>query len=583
MFKRLFFIALSISCLFSFAVAQDVSLVHSPEIKNNKVLKIRRIEIKVREIFDESGVELFYRATNALKIQTKENIVRRELLFKEGDTFDPFLIEESERNLRNLSFLREAKISLVEDGEWVDLVVQVQDTWTLFPFLAFNSGGGTSRSGVGIAENNLLGYGKKTELLYAKDEGRQKIEAIWQDPRLFGSYQQLTAAHFQRSDGDRTFLSYGRPFRSVIEQYAWSSQADAFDLVGRLFAAGEERYIFRQKQRYLQGGFTTSYGDPKHLRRRYNFGYIFEDQDFSQAEKEDFEDIELEFNPRLNNSELLPADRRFSGPVFGYQQITQNFISTNYIDRFQRVEDYNLGNEFNFSFQVAPEFFDSIRDTALINFGDSQGIKFSDTAFLRAGISGAFRTDEQGIDNAILKAELKFYKICGNSNPQDLFYFGRHTIAANLSLDLGEDLDRDFEFILGANNGLRGYADRSFTGDHRIVLNLEDRMHFVDEVLRLVSVGGVVFFDAGGVSRESLGDILKDNLYADFGLGLRFGLTRSSGGSVVRVDLAFPLRDGTDDNKKLDPQLLISTGQAFSSFLSAERISNAPRTGAGYL
>src|SRR5690606_35674414 len=134
-------------------------------------------------------------------------------------------------------------------------------------------------------------------------------------------------------------------------------------------------------------------------------------------------------------------------------------------------------------------------------------------------------------------------------------YIGKHTIATSLAADWGEDFDKDVELLLGAREGLRGYEDRTFTGDQRLVLNLEDRFHLVEDVYRLVSIGGAFFFDVGGTSRSGFGDIIKDNLYSNVGFGLRFGLTRSSGGAVVRVDVAFPLRDGPDGSEVGEPRI----------------------------
>src|SRR5260370_1618761 len=46
-----------------------------------------------------------YRAADALHIETRESVIRKFLLFQEGDPYDPTRLEESERNLRVLPFL----------------------------------------------------------------------------------------------------------------------------------------------------------------------------------------------------------------------------------------------------------------------------------------------------------------------------------------------------------------------------------------------------------------------------------------------------------------------------------------------
>ncbi len=530
---------------------------------------VRSITVEVRDIFDEDDVGGFYRLVNNLKASTKTEIVRRELLLQEGDVFDRFLLEESERKLRSLPFLRKISITPVRDGAFIDLLVQVQDTWTLFPFINLSSGGGTDKKAIGLTESNLFGYGKRLEFLVADDEGRQKVEAVWDDPRLFGTYQRLTVGHFQRSDGFRTIGAYGRPFRSLVEKSSWGFEADVFDLVGRLFEATDERFIFRQRRLSFGGGYSLAGGNPEKRRRRFSLGYRFSRDEFSEADRADFNDINLAFNPALSDPSNLAENRRFSGPFVSFQQIRQDFLSINFVDRFDRIQDFNLGNELNLGAQFAGKAFDSRQDELLLTASDSQGWRVTPTAFLRASLASSMRIDDVGAENMRLRTEVKFYNILGPKFYRGVF-LGKHTLALNFAADYGEKLDRDFEYLLGARNGLRGYEDRSFSGDQRFVFNAEDRFHFVEDVFRLVSVGGALFFDAGGTGRNGFADILKDELYADVGFGFRFGLTRSSGGSVLRIDVAFPLRDGPDGSERFEPRLLLTSGQLFSSFLSTE-------------
>ena len=544
---------------------------------------IRTITIEVNEIFDEPDIGVLYRAVNAVKFSTREEVVRRELLVQEGDRFDEFLLQESERNLRSLPFIRQVSITPIQKDGIVDLLVSVQDTWTLFPFFTLSSGGGTSKQAIGLTEGNVLGYGKRLELLSADDEGRSKVEGVWDDRRLFGTYQRLTLGHFQRSDGNRSIVSLGRPFRSLVEPYAWSLDADVFDLVGRLFAAGEERFIFRQKRSAFAGTFTIPRGDPEVLIRRYTLGYNYTDDEFDPADAEDFEDVDVDPDSVSQDPNQLAENRRFSGPLFSFSQIEPDFISINFVDRFERVEDFNLGNQFRVQMHFALDALSSARDTLLFSASDSDGIRLTPTSFVRGEIGTSLRLDEEGLNNLVLSGQAKYYNILGAKYVGGV-YIGKHTLASSLSITIGEELDKDIEYLLGARNGLRGYKDRTFTGDHLIVANLEDRFYLIEDVFRLVSVGGAVFIDAGGTSSNGIGDIITDELYADVGFGLRFGISRSSGGSVVRLDVAFPLREGPDGSDRFEPRILLTTGQLFSARLRSDDSSRSTAAvSAGFL
>jgi outer membrane protein assembly factor BamA len=530
---------------------------------------IRNIKIEIRNVFDEPDLAWFYRAVNQVKIQTKEAIVRRELLFAEGDEYNEFLIAESERSLRRIPFLRQISITPIPEGEFVDIVVSVQDTWTLFPFISFSLGGGTNKSSIGVAETNLLGYGKRMEMLYADDEGREKVEGVWDDQRFLGTYQQLTVGIFDRSDGYRTVGYYGRPFRSLVEPYSFSINTDFFDLVDKLFSEGEESYIFREHHEAFSGGFTMAFGDPSTRVHRVTLGYDYSASTFEEADEKDFEDVDVDPDSVSHDPAKLASDRKFSGPFIALQSITPDFVSMNFVDRFERVEDYNLGNELYGRFTFAPEALGSDRDTLLLNVSDADGVRFSPTAFARGKIGLVSRVNTDSANNTIATADFRYDYVMG-AKYWGRTYMGKHTLVGSLAMDVGDRLDKDKQFLLGASNGLRGYKDRMFTGNQSLVLNLEERTYIAEDLYHLISVGTVVFFDAGGTSNQGVGDILTDELHSDVGIGLRIGFPRSSGGSVLRIDLAYPLQDSPDGTASLEPRILFTSGQLVSARLPNE-------------
>lgn len=550
---------------------------HAEEIRT-----IREIKIIIRDVFDDNELSFPYKAANSIKVNTKEDIVKRELLFKEGDKYDSFVIQESGRNLRSLPFLREIDIIEVPDGEFVDVIVRVQDTWTLFPIVSLSSGGGVDKRSVGMVEGNFLGYGKRLEGLVADDEGRRTYEAVFDDRRFLGSLQRFTIGHFERSDGRESVLSWGRPFRSLVDESAWFTDFQSSDLVGRMFEASNERFIYRHQMMHATGGYTFTLGSPSELLTRLTLGYRFTSDEFFNADDSDFDSIGIDREDLHPRGGMLAEDRRFSGPVISYQRIKPDFISLNFVDFFDRYEDYNLGNEFIINSHISPKVLGSMYDGVNFRISNSAGHRLGASKFLRGLVSSSFRVQDYSLRNIIFSAQGRYYNVLG---PQFLggVYLGQHTLAAALSLDSGYSLDMDREFVLGAGNGLRGYQDRTFNGSHSFVLNLEDRFHLIDEVAKLVSIGGAVFADVGSIGRDTLSDMLQSGVYANVGVGLRLGLVRSSGGTVVRVDLAFPLRNGPDGSGRFEPQLLITTGQLFRAALRSDALGlQTPAISAGF-
>ncbi|HEU4401394.1 MAG TPA: BamA/TamA family outer membrane protein, partial [Candidatus Polarisedimenticolia bacterium] len=135
------------------------------------------------------------------------------------------------------------------------------------------------------------------------------------------------------------------------------------------------------------------------------------------------------------------------------------------------------------------------------------------------------------------------------------------TLVTHFSGSWGHNLDGDTRFTLGGESGLRGYDARRFDGNKLLLLNLEDRIYWVNDWLHLVSIGFAGFADAGYVWRAGRSVDLGD-LAADIGLGLRFDVTRGSSGTIFRIDYAYPLNQvGQEENSR--GILSFATGLAF--------------------
>ena len=158
---------------------------------------VGKIIIEQHQVFDEADttafreIKDFYRPAgelaqtagkiaNSLHVLTREDVIRRELLFKEGDPYDQRVVDESARHLRNLGFI--GNVTITPDtlpDQTVDLLVKTHDRWTLNPSMSVAAGGGVSGFGVGVREDNFLGSGQKAEIGYSRlSDGRTPTGAI---------------------------------------------------------------------------------------------------------------------------------------------------------------------------------------------------------------------------------------------------------------------------------------------------------------------------------------------------------------------------------------------------------------------
>ncbi|MEA2626619.1 MAG: hypothetical protein QOD06_2664, partial [Candidatus Binatota bacterium] len=185
--------------------------------------RIRHVIIERQELFapDERlrvpglpDLTFVFDVANWIHIQTKEQVIRREILLDDGDLAEPELLEESERNLRDLPFVRRVRLFTrpTEAPGWVDLIVQTQDTWTTEPRASFSSGGGSSKTEIGIVEKNLLGYGKTVAVRYRDEIDRTSRQLLYDDPLVLGTRFRLRGELADASDGRTRLGLFEYPF-----------------------------------------------------------------------------------------------------------------------------------------------------------------------------------------------------------------------------------------------------------------------------------------------------------------------------------------------------------------------------------
>jgi hypothetical protein len=220
---------------------------------------IRSIQFDKLPVFDTRQADqdnAIYRLTNRLHIQTRDSAIRSQLLFREGDAISNRLLRETERNLRDLRYLREPVISVrCASATQVDLEVQTRDVWTLSPTFSFGRSGGNSRTSIGIEDTNFLGLGKVLEVLRRSDRNRDTRLLRVTDPNIRGSRYRLDALYRNSNDGDGGLLRFELPFYALDARYQLLALVDIDE-------AEQTRSIFEQElDRYRSNKRTLELSD----------------------------------------------------------------------------------------------------------------------------------------------------------------------------------------------------------------------------------------------------------------------------------------------------------------------------------
>lgn len=501
---------------------------------------IGEILIRTDDVFDLEDPKddrKLFRLANRFHIVTRPGVVRRQLLFREGDLYSRRRLEESERLLRSNRYLYDARIRPLRCRDnRVDVEVRTRDVWTLTGGIGFSRGGGENTTRFELQDSNFLGLGKDLTLQRLNDVDRTTLMARYRDFQVAGSRVRLEAEYSDLSDGTRRALAVERPFYSLDTRWAAGLGALSEELVDPLYERGEVVDRFRHDRTFFEISGGLSRGLARDTARRWRFGATYARDLFSIAEG--FE------------APALPDDRLLVYPWIAFEAVEDDYTESVDLDQIHRIEDRHAGRRLFARLGWSSPVFGGDRHRLLYEAAASDGFRPGQGQLLEVTASAAGRWEQAGARNLLVSAVGRYYR-------RNL---GRHLFFARLQVDFARDLDGERQLLLGGDNGLRGYPLRFQDGDRRFLVTLEQRFFTDWYLFRLVRVGGAVFFDAGRSWFAGSSSAASPGVLKDVGLGLRLASTRSGRGRFIHLDVAFPL----DGDSSIDGvQWLVTTHETF--------------------
>lgn len=505
---------------------------------------IGAINVTVDNVFDPDNPKEnkpLYRWANKVHVRTHDSVVESALLFEVGDRYDARVLDESARALRGRGYLADVSItpgSYDAEANAIAVDVRVRDAWTLAPELKFSHRGGASEWAVGVDDRNLFGTGKQVQIIEKTLFDRDETLLSYGDPNLFGSRVRLNAVYADASDGHRHLLGVERPFYSLDTRWTLGGNLVDEQRVDPIYDRGAQIDEFGHDVTgfTLQGGWSRGFVDGRVT--RWLVGAT------------SAEDV---FYPTLDtpNPLLLPANRKLVYPWVGWQLLIDDYRETSELNDIGRTEDVSLGTNLFVSVGFADTRYGSDRDATLLRTTFQKGWEPGGPGhMLTLNAAGSTRDEVDGLRNTVVEAAAHYY--LRNSE--------KRVFAVTAAYTATNDLDAESQVLLGGDNGLRGYPLRYQAGERRSLLSVEERFFTDFYPWRLFRVGYAAFLDVGRVSGTDPRAAPSVGTLADVGLGLRLSSPRSSGKSVVHIDLAFPLNADPEIDSM---QLIVETKGSF--------------------
>lgn len=131
--------------------------------------------------------------------RTRVSAVRHIFNVEKGDPWTDETRDLVLRRLRNYGTFRNVLLKETIEGNFVDLLVHLEDRWTLFPFPIVTTGSGSSY-GLGLFERNFFGTQKTAGMLALIKEKKPRFFALYNDPHFLSWDWELTLIGGYRDD-----------------------------------------------------------------------------------------------------------------------------------------------------------------------------------------------------------------------------------------------------------------------------------------------------------------------------------------------------------------------------------------------
>lgn len=516
---------------------------------------VRHIEFERQPIFSQKDRDRFpwlpLSWVDKLHVDTRIRVLRRELLFSEGDRVRQADLEESARKLRQTGFFSEASLLVHEaPGDSVDIRVVTRELWTTDAEFSYETYEEQKLWSVRFRERNFLGTARTLDFSRSRDLDRSSWSLGAGDRQLFDGRWRAVVERSSADDGGSFSWSLSRPF---------------FRLAGRQRFSVKYSHAGTSPRYYLtRGHYFRPHLDSTEIEFGYQHRWILRPQDvwrwglFFRVQHQ-----RLESGPVLSiydpsgftgeNAVLgpdPPENRRWHTPLLGIQRRTRRFAQTQYLFAMGRDEDIPLGSDFDLQLGWTSRSLGSTESGLAFVLKESFFRRHPGNAFdrLKVDAEGLFRYGD--VANASVRAQVSTYRPLG---PGSMF-------AASVLAAAGTGLDRHRIFHLGLESGLRAARFRELSGDRLLRGNAELRWVYRPGLWSFLAPGVAAFGDIGTAWIEGERDLSFADLRGALGVGLRIGFSRAANAVPIRVDLAWPV---LYPSQQSSPILSIGTGHVF--------------------
>ena len=432
-----------------FTETSDAGYINYSGKKIRKII-VKRLNVFGANIYNPGSVNpnKIENILNKTHFNTNENIIRKNLLFSEGQAISPLVLSDNERLLRQLPYIDDARIVVVpvSDNE-ADIIVYTKDVYSLGGSFTYN---GLKKGNVSVFDKNIFGMGHEFGLDIPYNN-------TLPDSPGFG-------AHYIADNIAKSFIN--------LNVY-W------------LYGLGERTYGFALSRKLVS--FTTKYAGGISIRQMFTSStldtliipaplkYNLQDYWLSRSFLVNKESVSrIIIGVRYTNNNVFDHPVILPESFYNLQKYklflasaawsVQKYTKTNLLYSYGRTEDVPYGMLAKFT--TGREYNEFKQRTYLggeVSF--SKSIKSLGYFYTYSGLSTYLNKNKT--EQGVLSLGLSYFSNLVNLRNSKI----RNFVYFNYVRGFGRYTNENLRFI--TNNGFSGFSNDSVNGTQRLTLSLE--------------------------------------------------------------------------------------------------------------
>ncbi len=461
---------------------------------------------------------------NRSHINTRKWVIKKNLQFEINNKVDGESMVDSERILRRLDYIKDARIFIDESkkGQGSDVIVATRD---VFPYNVLWKPNNDNGALFGISNINIGGIGHELEYDYIEDGGSEFFYRIRNIEKTFIDSEINFSNHFRKSG---IGVSLSKDFVTDDTKFAGGLTINEYEYGEVDYNyINEESSAFKYELHYRDLWLAKA-SETSIVSSKLGFGDQTQVVISGRLQYYDFENtpvVSAEQNYRLH-------DR--TNVLFGLGLSSRTYYKDKFILQYGRTEDVPTGSTL---WMVMGRQLRQFVNRSYIGFNYARGGYLNKFGYLNTIYSIGSFFNKDGFSDGVFKVGADYFT--------KLFTLNQYKFRQFVKLSFAQTIDPSEEVILRSQNdiGVRGIGGAYLLATSKLNINLESLLFTPVSVIGFkMAVFG--FMDYTVVSNHK-NDFFKTQDFMGFGGGIRL---RNDNLAFSTIQLRFGYYPKTPDN-----------------------------------